>query len=80
MNHACLFPAQLFFHQFEPVSITVLTEVFRQMKRSGFPVDVIPAWLFKEDFPSTGTSVLAITISSITSSVAPDGFKHAIIL
>ena len=41
------------------------------MKSSGSPMDALPPHLFKEVFPSVGSSILDIVHSSFTSHVVP---------
>ncbi|XP_013859206.1 RNA-directed DNA polymerase from mobile element jockey [Austrofundulus limnaeus] len=65
--------------QFKPISLSLLNKVVGHMKPSGSPVDPIPPSLFKEVLPSTGPAILNIINSSITTSVVPDAFKHAVV-
>ena len=64
---------------FKPVSPTQLADIVSTMKCSGSKLDIIPARLFKDVFPTISHMVTAIINSSLAKGVVPASFKHAIV-
>ncbi len=67
------------FHQFEPVSITSLTEVVKHLRPSISPQDIIPARFFKHVFNVVGHSILILINCCLATGSMPAHFKHAIV-
>ena len=72
-------PCSTVFNQLEPVTLSVLQEIVGRFKPSGSPDDAVPPRLFKEVFPTIGSSVTTVIISSLSSGVVPENFNHAVV-
>ena len=71
------FTCSAVFDQFEPVTLSCLQETVGQLRPSGSPNDAVPPRLFKEVFPTVGTSLLTIINSSLCSGVVPENYKRS---
>lgn len=78
MNLQCQ-PCPLFFHRFEPVSLTFQEEVVGSLKPSGSPNDPLPPRLFKEVFSAVAPYVLEIVNTSLISGCVPKSLKRAVV-
>ncbi len=67
------------FHQFEPVSITSLTEVVKHLRPSISPQDIIPARFLKHVFNVVSHSILILINCCLATCSMPAHFKHAIV-
>ena len=67
------------FHQFEPVSPSLLKDTVKHMNPAGSPADALPPRLFKEVLATIGPTVLSIINSSLSSGTVPCDFKHAVV-
>ena len=67
------------FDNFEPVTLSFLTDIVGHMKPSGSPHDSIPPNFLKKVFLSIGQSVLTLINSCLCLGVVPSNFRHAVI-
>ena len=65
------------FHQFEPVSLSTLTEIVEHLRPANCPSDSIPSHLFKEVFSSVQSFILLLINRCLSSGCVPSSFKHA---
>lgn len=66
------------FDHFEPVSLSLLNEVVRNLRPSKCTLDIIPPRLLKDVFDTVGTCLLSIVNCSLQSGSVPSDFKHAV--
>ncbi len=67
------------FDQFEPVTLSSLSEVVKHLRPASCPLDSIPAHLLKEVFNTVGSTILTLVNTSLSSGCVPDVFKHAVV-
>lgn len=67
------------FDQFEPISLSTLSDVVHGMRPTNCLSDSIPSRLFKEVFNSVGSFILALIHTCFRSGCFPASFKHAIV-
>lgn len=72
-------PCSAVFNEFEPITMYFLDQIVGHVKASGSPSDAVYPQFFKEDFPSLGSTVLAVINSSLLSAVFPKMLKHAVV-
>ena len=65
--------------QFQPISLTSLTDVVSHLRSTNCPSDCVPSRLLKEVFDSIGTTVLTLINTSLTSGCIPAAFKNAVV-
>lgn len=67
------------FDQFEPVSLSELSEILLHIKISNCPLDLIPTELFKEVFRTIWPIILILINSCLRTGIVSAQFKHAIV-
>ena len=65
--------------QFEPISISCLSEVVHHLRPTKCPSDSIHARLLKEVFESVGPCILSLINTCLLSGCGPAAFKHAVV-
>uniref|UniRef100_A0A673CRG3 Reverse transcriptase domain-containing protein n=1 Tax=Sphaeramia orbicularis TaxID=375764 RepID=A0A673CRG3_9TELE len=80
-DHVLVTGGEIFrcFKNFEPVSLTFLTEIMSQIKSTMYSLDAIPTKLLKEVLDTVGPSILSIINNSIIQGTVPPSFKHAVV-
>ena len=66
-------------NQFEPISISFLSEVVHHMRPTNCPLDCIPSRLLKDVFDTVGPCMLSLINSCLISGCVPAAFKHAVV-
>ena len=70
-------PYSVVLYKFEPVTLPFVQETVGHLKPSGSPNDTVPPQIFKQAFPTVGSSCL--TIINLSSGVVPANLKHAVV-
>ena len=70
-------PHSVVLYKFEPVTLPFVQETVGHLKPSGSPNDTVPPQIFKQAFPTVGSSCL--TIINLSSGVVPANLKHAVV-
>ena len=65
--------------QFQPITLSHLSDVILHLKPSACPSDCIPPRLLKEVLGTVGPSVLSIINCCLTTGCVPAAFKHAVV-
>lgn len=64
---------------FEPISFSLLTDVFQHMRPTNCPLDIFPTRLLKEVLHIIGPSLVILMNSCLSAGCVPVVFKHAIV-
>ena len=65
--------------QFEPISISFLSEVVHHLRPTNCPSDSITVSLLKEVFDTVGPCIMSLINTSLLSGSVPAAFKHAVV-
>uniref|UniRef100_A0A3B3HP02 Reverse transcriptase domain-containing protein n=1 Tax=Oryzias latipes TaxID=8090 RepID=A0A3B3HP02_ORYLA len=74
-----LTPPPAIFDQFEPVTVSQISEIVQHLRPSSCPGDCIPPRLLKEVFDTIGPWIVGLLNSSLVSGCVPAAFKHAVV-
>lgn len=72
-------PVPAVFEMFEPVSLSLLSEVVQGMSPTNCPLDIIPTKMLKQVFDTVGPCVLVLINICLSLGIVPTAFKHAVV-
>lgn len=78
LNSASVHPTVVL-NNFEPVSLSLLSEIVQKLKATTCPSDIVPAKVLKEVFNTVGPYLLVFINMCLSSGTVPDLFKHAVV-
>ncbi|KAK7925857.1 hypothetical protein WMY93_008167 [Mugilogobius chulae] len=67
------------FEVFEPVTMSLLSEIIQGMRPTNCPLDIVPSKVIKQAFDAVGPCLLSLMNSSLSTGTVPTVFKHAVV-
>lgn len=67
------------FEMFQPVSLSLLSEVVLGLRPTDCPLDIIPSKILKQTFNTVGPSLLTLMNFCLSVGSVPEVFKHAVV-
>ncbi|KAK7933964.1 hypothetical protein WMY93_004860 [Mugilogobius chulae] len=66
------------FEVFEPVTMSLLSEIVQGMRPTNCPLDIVPSKVIKQAFDAVGPCLLSLMNSSLSTGTVPTVFKHTV--